>query len=252
MKVSIIIPSYNVRGTIGNALDSVLSQTYKDIECIVVDGASKDGTAELLKEYSSKIKYISEKDHGPFDALNKGIKLATGDLIGWLGADDFYASPEVVEKAVQSIEKNNADMCWGDLAYVTKENPNKIVRFWKSSQYVKGAFKKGWQLPHFTSFVKRDVFTKYGYFRDEFKIAADYDLFLRFLEKNDIKSVYIPGVSLKAFLGGQSNVSFKNIIKGNIECYRAWSRNGLKMNPLRVFLMKPFRKIRQYYSIPNI
>jgi hypothetical protein len=137
-------------------------------------------------------------------------------------------------------------MCWGDLAYIRQENPNKIIRFWKSSPYKKGAFSRGWQLPHFASFVRKQVFLDYGYFSDQFKIAADYDLFLRFLEKNNATSAYVAEVFLKAFVGGQSNKSIKNIINGNLECYRAWGKNNLSMNPARVFLLKPFRKFMQY------
>lgn len=252
MKVSIIIPTYNSQEFIKSALDSVFSQSYQNIECIVVDGASTDNTLNIIKEYKETYKerfvFISEKDKGVFDALNKGIKNSTGDIIGWLGSDDFYENKNVVEDAVIKIKNNDLDICWGDLLYVDKDNTNKILRNWKSSEYKKGMFQKGWQMPHFASFVKRDIFNRFGYFNLEFRIAADYDFFLRILEKNTIKSAYINKVFLKMRAGGQSNRSIKNIIEGNKECFNAWKKNNLEVNIFKLFLPKPFNKIKQYLS----
>ncbi len=251
MKVSIVIPTYNSEELIKHAIDSILSQTHKDIECVVVDGGSKDRTVEILKSYGDKVTFVSEKDKGVFDALNKGIKMAKGGVIGWLGSDDFYADNNVVEKAVQAIEKNNVDMCWGDLLYVDQKDTTKVLRYWKSAQYKNGAFSRGWQLPHFASFIRKDVFARHGYFNLKFKIAADYDFFLRILEIQHTSSVYIPEVFTKMRAGGQSNRSVDNIRKGNIECYEAWEENGLSINPLILFLPKPFSKIQQYYRALN-
>lgn len=246
MKVSVVIPTYNSQEFVSFAINSVLSQTYQDIECVVIDGGSKDNTINILKGYGDKIIFISEKDNGVFDALNKGIKLAKGEVIGWLGSDDFYANNGVVDRAVLEIKEKNIDICWGDLLYVKRDSPNQIVRFWKSSEYKKNGFRHGWQLPHFASFIKKDVFQKCGYFRDNLKIAADYEFFLRLLEVHKISSSYIEQVFLKMRMGGQSNIS----IKGNIECYKAWQLNGLSVNPLSIFLPKIFIKIGQYIRKP--
>ncbi|HTL39263.1 MAG TPA: glycosyltransferase family 2 protein [Methylomirabilota bacterium] len=242
MKVSIIIPVYNRQSIVGEAINSVLSQKHSDIECIVIDGGSKDGTVRVLESFGSKIKFISEKDRGVFDALNKGIKMASGELIGWLGADDIYANNEVVEKAVETVLAKDVEICWGDLLYVSKDNPDKIIRYWRSSAYKDGDYRKGWQMPHFASFVRKEVFEKYGYFREDLKIAADYELFLRFLEVNKISTFYVPEVFLKMRVGGQSNLS----LKGNLECYKAWELNGLKVNPLAIFIPKILIKLAQY------
>ena len=247
MKVSIVIPTFNSQEFIEYAINSILSQTYKDIECVVVDGGSKDNTVNILKSFGDKITFVSEKDKGVFDALNKGIKMAKGDIIGWLGFDDFYADNKVVEKAVRAIDKENVDICWGDLFYVDQADISKVIRYWKSSPYRKGAFARGWQMPHFASFVRKSAFEKNGYFNIKFKIAADYDFFLRLLEINNAKSFYIPEVFTKMRAGGQSNRSVDNIRKGNVECYEAWAENGLNISPIRLFLPKPFSKIQQYY-----
>jgi len=252
MKVSIIIPTFNSEEFLKSAIDSVLSQTYPDIECIVVDGGSKDGTIKILESYGNKISFISEKDKGVFDALNKGIRKAQGEIIGWLGADDFYANQTVIDTAVKNIEKTNALLCWGDLVYVDRHDTNKVLRYWKSSAYEKGLMKKAWQLPHFASFIRKEVFETYGYFRLDFKISADYEFFLRVLEKNNIASSYVPNLFLKMRAGGISNQSIKNIIKGNKDCYKAWKVNGLRINPLTLFLRKPFLKIWQYWRKPTI
>jgi glycosyltransferase involved in cell wall biosynthesis len=252
MKVSVIIPTYNSEKYIASALDSVLFQTYQDIECVIMDGGSQDSTLNIIRkyqeQYKNKIMFSSEKDKGVFDALNKGIKKSTGQIIGWMGSDDFYPSNSVIEKAVNIIDNEKVEICWGDLLYVDRDNTSKVLRNWESSQYKKGMFQNGWQLPHFTSFVKRDVFDRLGYFNLEFKIAADYDLFLRFLEKNSIKSSYIKEVLLKMRTGGQSNNTITNIIKGNLECIRAWKMNNLRANFLRLFFKKIISKIRQYIS----
>jgi len=252
MKVSIVIPTFNSEEFIKIAIDSVLSQTYPDIECIVVDGGSKDGTLKILESYGTKINFISEKDKGVFDALNKGVKKAQGEIIGWLGADDFYANQTVIATAVRNMKETNAFLCWGDLVYVDRYNTDKILRYWKSSVYEKGLMKKGWQLPHFASFIRKEIFETYGYFRLDFKISADYEFFLRVLEKKHITSFYVPSLFLKMRTGGISNQSIGNIMKGNRDCYKAWKVNGLKINPLTLFLRKPFLKIWQYWKKPSI
>lgn len=248
MKVSIITVCFNSKDTIEEAIKSVLSQSYKNIEYIIVDGGSTDGTLEVIKKYDKYIsKWISEPDEGVYDGMNKGIKLATGDIMGFLNSDDFYADNGAIESVVNTIKEKDVDCLWGDLVYVNRENTNKIMRYWKSKPYEKGLFQKGWHPAHPTFFVKKWVYEKYGGFNLDFRIAADYEIMLRFLEKYKIKSYYIPKILVKMRTGGKSNKNLKNIIKANIECYKAWKVNGLSINPL-VFLIKPASKIFQFFQ----
>src|SRR3989344_5964255 len=208
LKVSIITITFNSARTIEDTIKSVLSQTYPNIEYIVIDGGSKDGTQEIVKKYKDKIaKYISEPDKGIYDGMNKGFKVATGDIIGQINSDDFYASNDVIGEVVKKIEEEHAQVCWGDLQYVDAKDTNKIIRDWKSSEYAEGKFKNGWMPPHPTFFVRREVYEKYGYFRLDMGTAADYELMLRFLEKHRVRSCHIPKIMVKMREGGASNKS---------------------------------------------
>ena len=246
MKVSIITVCYNAKSTIEFALQSVLNQHYKDIEYIVIDGASSDMTLSIIKKYEGKIaKIVSEKDNGMYYALNKGIELATGDVVGLLHADDFYASNKIISRIVTEFQSKNIDAVYGDLQYVFKEDINKVFRNWNSNPYNPSLFLKGWMPPHPTFFVKRKCYKDFGKFNTTFSISADYELMLRFLYKHNIKATYIPEVIVKMRVGGVSNISIQNRIKANMEDRRAWKINGLKPNVLTLFL-KPLSKLRQY------
>jgi len=246
--VSIITVVLNRKDTIEFAIKSVLSQTYSNIEYIIVDGGSTDGTVDVIKKYNKYIlKWISEPDNGIYDAMNKGIKMARGQIIGILNSDDVYADNKVIEVVVKAIEENNADCCWSDLVYVDRENTDKIIRYWKSSEFKEEKLKRGWMPPHPTFFVKKWVYEKYGYFNLDFPIAADYELMLRLLEKYKIRSCYIPKVLVKMRTGGKSNRALVNIIKANIECYKAWKVNDLKPSYI-TFVLKPLLKIFQYFK----
>jgi len=246
MKVSIITVCYNAKSTIEFALQSVLNQDYKDIEYIVIDGASSDMTLSIIKKYEGKIaKIVSEKDNGMYYALNKGIELATGDVVGLLHADDFYASNKIISRIVTEFQSKNIDAVYGDLQYVFKEDINKVFRNWNSNPYNPSLFLKGWMPPHPTFFVKRECYKDFGKFNTTFSISADYELMLRFLYKHNIKATYIPEVIVKMRVGGVSNISIQNRIKANMEDRRAWKINGLKPNVLTLFL-KPLSKLRQY------
>lgn len=245
MKISIITVCYNSEKTIESAIKSVLGQTH-DIEYIIVDGGSTDGTVGIINKYRDRIsKIISEPDKGIYDAMNKGIRAATGDVVGTLNSDDFYVDGFVVEKVVKKFEEKNVDCLWGDLVYVDRMNADKVVRVWKSSEYGTGKFKSGWYPPHPTFFVKRSVYEKYGLFNPDFKIAADIEIMLRFLEKLKISSAYIPEVLVKMRTGGVSARNLKNIIRANVEVYHAWKINGLKICPIWI-LLKPFSKLGQF------
>ncbi len=263
MKVSIITAVFNGVDAIEDCIKSVLEQTYKQIEYIIIDGGSTDGTLETIKKQDltpfSKggmggfsgsrgiTKWVSEPDNGIYDALNKGIKMATGDIIGFLHADDFYANSKVIETVVINMGKHNVDSCYGDLLYVDKKNPDRIIRYWKSCPYRNGLFRRGWMPPHPTFFVKREIYDRYGYFNTGFKIAADYELMLRFLEKHKISSFYIPEVFIKMRIGGISNRSFRNIIIKTMEDYRAWKVNNLNGGIYTIFF-KNLSKVPQFFK----
>lgn len=247
MKVSIITICFNSVETIEDTIGSVLSQDYKDIEYIVVDGGSTDETLEILSRYKNRIsRIISEPDEGIYDAMNKGIRLATGEIIGFLNSGDIYMSESVAGQVVDSIQANDTDCCYGNLELVSKEDPEKTVRKWVSQPYQDSLFKKGWHPPHPTFFVKKSVYDKYGFFDLSYSIASDYELMLRFLQKYSISSCYIPTTLVRMRIGGKSNKNLCQIIRANIECYRAWKKNGLTISPF-IMLRKPLSKVRQYF-----
>lgn len=246
MKISIITATYNSSKTIAETIASIYSQKYPDIEHIVIDGKSKDNTLQIIESIPNRVsKIVSEPDKGIYDAMNKGIDLVTGDIVGILNSDDFYSSDDIISDVAGIFQKTNCDAIYGDLEYVNEINTNKVVRYWKSKEYKKGLFKTGWHPAHPTFFVKKEIYEKYGNFNLKYRIAADYEIMLRFIEKNKIKTVYLPKTMVKMRTGGASNKSLKNIIQANKECYSAWKDNGLSISPL-IFLMKPFSKIFQF------
>jgi len=243
--VSIITASFNSASTIYDALQSVANQTYPNIEHIVVDGLSTDKTLEIIKQFP-KVVLVSEKDKGVYDAFNKGWKLARGEIIAYLNADDFYVNSEVVEKMVEMLEKKSAGAGWADLDYINRLNPEKIIRHWKSSEYKSGGFFRGWAPAHPTFFARRSLYEKFGGFDEQFKISADYELMLRFLEVNKVLGVYLPETIVKMRVGGMSNRSIKNILRANWEVYLAFKKNNLNGGWL-VVLLKPLSKLKQFF-----
>ena len=228
MKISIITSVYNNQETIAEAMESVLSQTYPDIEYIIIDGGSSDNTVDIIKTYQDRLgAFISEPDNGIYDGLNKGINLATGDVIGFLHSDDLYQDNTVIEKVVQAFINNATDSVYGDLTYVNKIDPSKIIRFWQSGKFTLTKLNYGWMPPHPTFFVKCSIYQQYGVFDTSFKIAADYDLMLRFLGKVKISTFYIPSVLIKMRVGGASNKSLKNVIRKSTEDLRAMRNNQI-------------------------
>ena len=248
MKVSIITITYNSAATIKDTVESVINQSHQNIEYIIIDGKSTDGTLEILESYKTKIAtLVSEKDKGLYDALNKGIALATGDLIGIIHSDDFYTNNLVIEHIVTAIEESNADAAYADLFYVDKVDTNKVFRKWKSGNYKHGQFLNGWMPPHPTFFVKRSCYQQFGSFNLSLVSAADYELMLRFIHKHKVKLAYLPEFIIKMRVGGKSNVSLKNRIRANNEDRKAWKMNGLKPHFYSLYL-KPLRKIIQLFK----
>ena len=250
-KISIITVSYNSQSTIKHTIDSVSSQTYKNKEYILIDGASKDWTLDILDFKKDEIdNFVSEPDCGIYDAMNKGIKAATGDIIGILNSDDFYYNQDVLSKVAKVFEETNCDCLYGDLIFVNKGDISKIVRYWKSGKFEKNIMKKGWMLPHPTFFVKKKIYQKYGLYNTSLKRAADYEMILRLLHKEKINIEYIPEILIKMRVGGESNASIWNRLKGNNEDNIAWNLNGLK-KPHFIRFIKPFRKISQFFRKPK-
>lgn len=251
MKISIITVSLNSVHTIRGTIQSVLNQNYPNIEFIVVDGSSQDGTVEIIKSYKNIIdQYISEPDDGIYDAMNKGIRMATGDVIGILNSDDIYADYDILSKVAYTFYKQGVDSVYGDLCYVAEDNPFRITRYWKSGVYRKSKFLKGWMVPHPTFFVRREVYEKYGLFDPSFRFAGDYELILRLLYKNDISTYYIPQVMVVMRMGGVSNGSFSNRLKANAEDKLAWKLNHLS-RPFYTTWLKPALKIPQFVKYPK-
>ena len=247
MKVSIITVTYNSAHTLKDCIHSVSSQSYDNIEHIFIDGNSTDNTVEIIKNHAPGSVYISETDRGLYDAMNKGLKLATGDLIGILNSDDMYAYSNVVRDTVELIA--DKDALYADLCYVDRANSEKIKRYWKSGPYNRTSFKYGWMPPHPTLFVKKSIYDKFGCFNQNLRSAADYELMLRFLYKQQIKTVYLPKITVIMREGGVSNQSLTHRIKANKEDQIAWELNKLKM-PFFLPFIKPLRKLLQYFQKP--
>ena len=243
IKVSIITVVRNGEKTIKDTIESVLSQTYSDIEYILIDGCSTDKTVEIINGYEKQIsKFISEPDEGIYDGLNKGVSLATGDVIAFLHSDDVYANETVISDIVNCFD-NNTQGVYGDLVYTDKVDVNKVFRYWKSCDFSPSLLSKGWMPPHPTLFLRREVYQKYGAFDISFKIAGDYDFMLRIL-KDNIAVKYLPQVIYKMRLGGESNRSIKNILDKSKEDLRAMRNNKIN-NPFFALFYKNASKIMQ-------
>ena len=245
MKISIITSVYNNQETIAEAIDSVLSQTYPNIEYIIVEGGSTDNTVNIIKSYQDRLDtFISEPDKGIYDGLNKGINLATGDVICFLHSDDLYSDNTIIEQVAKAFINSNVDSVYGDLTYVNKNDSSKVVRFWKSGGFTLKKLQYGWMPPHPTFFVKRSSYQQYGLFDTSFKIAADYDLMLRFLGKYKISTHYIPNVLIKMRVGGESNKSLKNMIRKSTEDLQAMRNNNI--GGFLSLIFKNLSKIKQF------
>lgn len=250
-KFSIITVVFNNETTIADTVRSVAMQTYPNVEYLVIDGQSTDGTLERLKKYGGTVtRLITEPDKGIYDAMNKGIALASGEIIGFINADDFYASKNVLMNVAAAFEKSGVDSCYGDLCYVSQLDPTRTVRYWRSKGFVPGLFEAGWCPPHPTFFVRRSVYERLGGFDLSFKIAADFELMARYLEAARITSCYIPEVLVKMRLGGTTNRSLSNIFKQNAEIRRALSNIGLRSSLVSFVLNKLAARAIQFVRRP--
>jgi len=251
LKISIITVVYNACKTIEDTIHSVLSQSYQDIEYIIVDGMSSDGTLEVIQKYADKITHIlSEPDNGIYDAMNKGIALATGDIVGILNADDVYSENECLQIVADEFELKKVDSVFADLVYVRPNDLNKVVRYYSSEKFNLKRFAHGWMPAHPTFCVRRECYKKYGNFKIDYKIAADYELLVRFLYSKQISYSYINRVMIKMRTGG---ISTKNIFQNwilNQEIIRACRENGIQTNIFKV-LSKYFIKSLQLVQRPK-
>lgn len=240
MKVSIITATYNSAATVRDTIESILFQTHQDWELIIEDGFSKDDTLSIVREYEAQCKgrmhIFSERDEGLYDAMNRGIARASGDVIGILNSDDLYHDERVLEDINQAMEGQPVDCVYGDLEFVQADNTDIVVRIWKGSQHKKGAFLKGWHPAHPTFYARRECFEKYGAFNTDYAVSADFELMLRFIEKEQIPNAYLDRCFVKMRWGGESTGTLRNIIKGNRNILKAFRSNGLK--PTRFYLVR--------------
>jgi glycosyltransferase involved in cell wall biosynthesis len=248
MKISLITVVYNAEQYIADCIQSVIGQTYRDIEYLIIDGGSTDHTLDVIKSYSNHIDYfISEKDRGLYDALNKGIAAATGEVIGILNADDILASPLVIEKIAEAFKSQSTDAIYGNLNYVNASNPLKIIRKWVGRAFVLDDFKKGWMPAHPTLYLKRELFQQFGEYSLHYGTAADYELILRFLYHHHVKAVYLDLLMVNMRVGGVSNASFAQRYRAFLNDYRAAKSNGIPF-ALGTVLFKKLGKISQYFA----
>lgn len=250
LKISIITVSYNSETTIQDTIKSVASQKYTNKEHIIVDGASNDATMEVVRASTTVTHFVSEPDNGIYEAMNKGIGMVSGDIVGTLNADDFYTDDNVLMEIACVFDDPKVDACYADLVYVGKDDTNKIIRYWKSRSFRVGLFKRGWMPAHPTFFVRKHLYEELGGFDLDYKLQADFELTMRFLEIYRINSVYVPRVLVKMRLGGASNKSIRNVIKGNIEAYRACKKNHLSITPLFT-LLKILSRLPQFFMRPS-
>lgn len=246
MKVSIITVVFNGEKYIDDCIQSVLAQDYSSIEYIIIDGASNDGTLAIINSYKHQIHHlISEKDKGMYDALNKGITLASGDVIGILNADDMLASSTIISTIVTKFKVTGAEGVYGNLNYIDADHPQKIIRNWISKQHQINDFNKGWMPAHPTLYVKNSLFKTYGNYSLNYGTAGDYELMLRFLYRHQIKAVYLNQLIVNMRVGGMSNASIKQRYLAFINDYRAAKNNQIS-SPLWAILLKKMGKISQY------
>ncbi len=247
MKVSIITATNNSEKTIEDCIKSLIRQVYMNIEFIIIDNNSTDLTLKIIEQYKLKnksIKLISESDNGLYDALNKGIRYASGEIIGFLHSDDLYFDCYSVFDVVSHFRVNKFDGVYSDLQYVDKKHTNKIIRFWKSSEFNSNLLGKGWMPPHPTLFLKKEVYQKHGLFDLSYRISADYDFMLRIFKDSELKFGYLPKVVTKMRVGGASNRNLKSIIKKSKEDYRAIRSNSI--GGIITLILKNTSKVKQF------
>ena len=248
MKVSIITVTLNSERYLSECIESVRRQNYKDIEHIIIDGKSTDGTIKIIEENSRHISYwISEPDRGMYDAINKGMEIATGDIIGILNSDDMFASADSVRSIVDCFETTNTDSVYGNLVYVDPLNTRKVVRYWKGVSFNRSRFRYGWMPAHPTFYIRRELIERYGSYENHYYTAADYEFMARYLYLHKVSSQYIDTMLVKMRTGGISNGNFKSRFRANRRDYLAMRKNKIPFSFI-VSILKPLQKLPQYNS----
>ena len=248
MKVSIITVTLNSEKYLSECIESVRRQNYKDIEHIIIDGKSTDGTLKIIQQNSHHISYwISESDRGMYDAINKGMEMATGDIIGILNSDDMFASADSVRSIVDCFETTNTDSVYGNLVYVDPLNTRKVVRYWKGVSFNRSRFCYGWMPAHPTFYIRRELIEKYGSYENHYYTAADYEFMARYLYLHKVSSQYIDTMLVKMRTGGISNGNFKSRFRANRRDYLAMKKNKIPFSFI-VSILKPLQKLPQYNS----
>jgi len=247
MKISIITVVYNNAATIRDAIESVLKQSYADVEYIVVDGGSNDGTVDIIKSYGEKIdKFISEKDKGLYDAMNKGIKMATGDVVGTLNSDDFFYDDKVLANIAAGFEDGQPEAVIGDIVFIRNASEDSILRKYSSAKWSPGRFAWGYMPAHPSFYARRDLFERFGLYKTDYQIASDYELLIRHLLVHQVKWKYLPIITTKMRLGGASTRGIKSVLTLNKEIARACRENGIYTNYFMIYskyFFKPFEFI---------
>ena len=245
LQISVITAVRNRADTIEEALHSVQAQDWPRVEHIVIDGASKDGTLAILQGHRDRLAHlVSEADGGLYDALNKGIARASGDIVGFLHADDQLASSSALSKVAAAFDDPAVDAVYGDLVYVRKDNPNEVVRYWRAGAYSRSMLALGWMPPHPTFYVRRSVYARFGLFDTSYRIASDYDSMLRILWRGSVTAAYVPEVLVRMRLGGISNRSWRAMLEKSREDLSALRRHGV--GGLPAVLLKNVSKIPQF------
>jgi len=247
MKITVVTAVYNRRETIGEAMDSVYAQSHADLEHIIQDGESTDGTLEIIETRSSaQTRLVSEKDKGLYDAINRGIRRASGDVIGLMHSDDFFASSSVLSRVAAALDARDVGGVYGDLQYVSSTDPSRVIRHWRSGDYAASKLSRGWMPPHPTVYLRREIFENWGLYDTEFRISADYDAMLRYLARGGVRLAYIPEVLVKMRLGGESNRSIDRILRKSREDLKAIRRNGV--GGVGTLAMKNLSKVGQFFD----
>ena len=251
MKITIITVSYNAAKTIGDTLRSVREQSYQQIEHIVIDGGSTDQTLDIVAAEGTHVaKVVSEKDEGLYDAMNKGLALATGDVVGFLNSDDVFANADVLTAVAQAMVEPSTDACYGDLVYVAPDDTRKVIRYWRSREYERGLFERGWVPAHPTFYARRELYERFGGFDLRLGLAADFDVLLRLIGVHGITTTYIPHVLVRMRLGGASNESLPSVIRQNVDIARAFRKYGWKVG-MKPFVFKMMLRISQFVRKPQ-
>lgn len=246
MKISLITVTHNSEKYLDDCIMSVIKQTYKNIEHIIVDGKSTDATVSIIERYSPYIsKWISEVDRGMYDAINKGMKMATGDIIGLLNSDDVLASSNVISEIVKCFKDSNVESLYGDLEYVDQNDTGQVLRLWKGQDYKRERFKFGWMPAHPTFYFRKELIERFGGYESHYFTSADYELMARYLFVNKVSSVYLPKLIVRMRKGGASNSNLYRRLRANRRDYLAMKKNLIPF-PFVASLLKPIRKLPQY------